>query len=163
MDTLPSLAVLPTLNNDFGNSSNVSASDALLDTWGKGSLVTYLPLHVPPLATPTFLVDKRNIGRPNFFLSYWPRWCPSAPESYVNIVALLSLYNVAIVGLRLNCTCLPSHFMILMRLLVSVMIKCYYLWLCRPHRWWLGAHWLCHFLPWRCIHPLLVWWPHWRE
>ena len=70
METLPSLAVLTTLIKDVGGSLNVSDSVALLESWGKGSLVTYLPLHAPPLATPTFLADMRNIGRPNLFLSF---------------------------------------------------------------------------------------------
>ena len=70
MDTLPSLSVLPTLINYVGNYLNVSDSAALLETWGKGSLVTYLSLHTPPLATPTFLAETRNIGRPKFFLSF---------------------------------------------------------------------------------------------
>ena len=87
METLPPSAVLPTLINDVGNSSNVSASAALLESCGKGSFVTYLPLHAPPLATPTFLADTHNIGRPNCFLSFLLRWCPSAPESYISIVA----------------------------------------------------------------------------
>ena len=68
MDTLPSSAVLTTLIKDVGNSSNVSDSAAMLESCGKGSLATYLPLHGPPLAMHTFLTDTRYIGRPNFFL-----------------------------------------------------------------------------------------------
>ena len=70
MDTLPSSAVFPTLISDAGNSSNVSASAALLESYGNGSVVTYLPLQDPPLATPTFLSDILNIGRPNFFCPF---------------------------------------------------------------------------------------------
>ena len=55
LDKLPLSSVLPTLINDAGNSSNVSASAALLESCGNGSVVTYLPLQAPPLATPTFL------------------------------------------------------------------------------------------------------------
>ena len=67
MDTLPSSAVLSTLISDVGNSSNVSDSAALLESYRNGSLVTYLMLHAPPLVTPTFLADTRNIGKHNFF------------------------------------------------------------------------------------------------
>ena len=73
MDTLPSLAVLPTLISDVGNYSNVSASTALLKSCGNGSVVTYLPLLAPPLATPTLLSDILNIGRPNIILSLFLR------------------------------------------------------------------------------------------
>ena len=40
MDTLPSLAVLPTLIRDVGNYLNVYASPAFLESCGNGSLVT---------------------------------------------------------------------------------------------------------------------------
>ena len=70
MEKLPSSDALPTLINDVGNYSNVSVSAALLKNLGKGILVTYLPLHAPPSATPTFLAETRNIGRPNDFLSF---------------------------------------------------------------------------------------------
>ena len=70
MDMLPSSAVFPKLIRDVVNSSNVYVSATLLESCGNGSLVTYLPLHVQPLATPTFLDDTRNIGRPNCFLSF---------------------------------------------------------------------------------------------
>ena len=48
-----------------GNSSNVCASAALLDSCGNVSEVTYLPLQAPPLDTPTLLSDILNIGRPS--------------------------------------------------------------------------------------------------
>ena len=70
MDTLPSSSVFPTLIKDVGNSSDVSVSAALLESWGKGRLVTYVPLHTPQLVTPNFLAETRNIGRPNFFLYF---------------------------------------------------------------------------------------------
>ena len=70
MDTLPSSAVLTTLIIDVGNSLNVSASAALLESWCNGSVVMYLPFQDMTLATPTFLADTRNIGRPNVFLSF---------------------------------------------------------------------------------------------
>ena len=70
MDTLSSSAVLPTLISNVGNYSNVSASAALLESCGNGSEVMYLPLQATPLATPTFLSDIINIGRPNYFLSF---------------------------------------------------------------------------------------------
>ena len=70
MDTLPSSAVFPTLISDVGNYSNVSASAALLESCGNGIVVMYLPLQATPLATPTFLSDIINIGRPNFVLYF---------------------------------------------------------------------------------------------
>ena len=70
MDTLPSSAVLPTLISKVGNSSNVSASAAFMESCGNGSEVTYLPLQDPPLATPTLLSDILNIGRPNLVLYF---------------------------------------------------------------------------------------------
>ena len=70
MDTLPSSTVLTTLISDVGNYSNVSVSDALLESYGNGSILTDLPLKAPPLATPTFLSDIFNIGRPNFFCPF---------------------------------------------------------------------------------------------
>ena len=70
MDTFPLSAVFMTLIRDVGNYSNVSASAALLESFGNGSLVTYLPLHAPPLATPNLLADTHNIGRSNCFLSF---------------------------------------------------------------------------------------------
>ena len=73
IDMLLSLAVFTTLNRDVGNSSNASAPAALLESCGNGILVTYLPLHALPFATPTFLADMGNIGRPNCFLSFFLR------------------------------------------------------------------------------------------
>ena len=70
MDKLPSSAVFSTLISDVGNYSNVSASAAFLESCGNGSEVTYLALQAPSLATPTFLYDIINIGRPNFVLSF---------------------------------------------------------------------------------------------
>ena len=69
METLPSLAVLTTLMSDVRNSSNMSASVAFLDNYGKGRLVTYLPLLVPPFANPTRLFDVHRIRNPNPILS----------------------------------------------------------------------------------------------
>ena len=69
MDTLPSPDVLPTLISEVGNSSNMSASAASLKNFCNVSDVTYLLLQAPPLATPTFLSDIINIGRPNLDLS----------------------------------------------------------------------------------------------
>ena len=40
------------------------------------------------------------------------------------------------------------------------LLFCFHVWMCGPHRWWLGAHWICHFWPRWCFHPMLVWWPH---
>ena len=57
MDMLPSSAVFPTLMSEVGKSLNVSASAAFVESCGKGSAVTYCPLHVLPFATPTFLAD----------------------------------------------------------------------------------------------------------
>ena len=70
IEILTLLDFLPTLINDVGNSLNVSASAALMESRGKGSLVTYLLLHAPPLATPPFLAEMHNVVRPNFFLSF---------------------------------------------------------------------------------------------
>ena len=70
MDMLPSSSVLPTLISMVGNYSNMSASDALLDSCGNDSVVTYVPFQALPLDTPTFLSDVLNIGRPNFVLSF---------------------------------------------------------------------------------------------
>ena len=70
METLPSSDVLPTLISEVGNSSNVSASATLLESCRNGSEVTYLPFQAPPLATPTFLSDIINTGRPNFVLYF---------------------------------------------------------------------------------------------
>ena len=70
MDILPSSAVLHTLISEVGNSSNVSASDDLLESCGNGSEVTYLTLQAPSLDTHTFLFDILNIGRPNLVLSF---------------------------------------------------------------------------------------------
>ena len=70
MDTLPSSTFLPTLISDVGNYFNVSDSTALLESCGNGSVVTYLPLQAPPLTTPTFLSDTRNISRPKFFCPF---------------------------------------------------------------------------------------------
>ena len=57
IDTFPSLEVFPTLIKDARNSSNMSASADIADSWGKGSRVTYFPFLVPPLATATRLCD----------------------------------------------------------------------------------------------------------
>ena len=69
MDTFPSSTVFPTLIKDDGNFSNVSASTYVVESCGKGSRVTYLPLLVPPLATVTRLCDGLNIGNFSLILS----------------------------------------------------------------------------------------------
>ena len=115
MDTLPSSAVLSTRISDVGDYLNVSASAALLESCRNGSVATYLPLQAPPLATPNSLSDTRNIGRPNCFLSFSLRLCPSAPELYVNIVVYSCLWYMAIVGMFLKCTCIPSPVMLLVQ------------------------------------------------
>ncbi len=63
-ETVPLSAVLPTLIRDEGKSWNVSVFVALAESCRKGSWVTYLAVLVPPLATPTFCVDGRRMGRP---------------------------------------------------------------------------------------------------
>ena len=72
MDTLPLSDIFPTLISDVGDSSNVSAFAVLLESCGNGSVVTYLLLQVPSLATPNFLADTHNICRHNVFLSFLP-------------------------------------------------------------------------------------------
>ena len=69
MDKFPSSEVFPTLIKDDGNSSNVSASSDIVDSWGKGSRVTYLPSLVPTLATATRLCDGLKIGNFGLILS----------------------------------------------------------------------------------------------
>ena len=65
IDTVPSLAVNPTLMRYVGNLLNVSAFCAFDDNNGKGKLVACWPLLFSPLATSmTLLVDRRSIGRP---------------------------------------------------------------------------------------------------
>ena len=59
-----------TLINDVGKLVNVFACVARFDNCGKGSRVAYFSLHVLPFATPTCLLDKRNMGiRASFLLS----------------------------------------------------------------------------------------------
>ena len=58
-----------TLIKDAGNSSNVSASTDIADSWGKGSRVTYSPFLVLPLATATRLCDGLKIGNFSLILS----------------------------------------------------------------------------------------------
>ena len=70
MNTLPSLAFFLTLIRDIWNFLNVSDSTSLLESYGNGILMTYLPLHAQPLFTPTLLAGTCNIGGPNFFLSF---------------------------------------------------------------------------------------------
>jgi hypothetical protein len=93
IDILPSSAVFPTLMRDVGNSLNVSACLATADNDGKGKLVTCWPLLFSPLATMTYLVDGRSIGRPAAFLSFLLMQCPSAPESYVIMTTLVSFIS----------------------------------------------------------------------
>ena len=66
IEMLPSSAIFPTLISNVGDSSNVSAYASLLESCRNGSVVRYLSFQASPLATPTFLADSRNIGRPNF-------------------------------------------------------------------------------------------------
>ena len=79
VDMLPLSDLLPTLISDVGNFFNVSASAALLESCRNDSAVTYLIFKALLLSPPTFLSDILNIGRPNFFLSFSLRYCPSAP------------------------------------------------------------------------------------
>ena len=62
MDIVPSLAVLPTLINECGNSVNVLAVLADLDSDWNRSCVVNFSLHISPLATLTFLLGLRRIG-----------------------------------------------------------------------------------------------------
>ena len=62
IDTVPASAVLPTLMSECGKSSNVSASVSVVGMPGMGNVVTWCPRLMPPLATPTHLVDLRRIG-----------------------------------------------------------------------------------------------------
>ncbi len=63
-DTVPLLAVLPTLIKEVGKSWNVSACLDWAESCQNGSWVTYFALLVPPLATPTLRVDGCKMGRP---------------------------------------------------------------------------------------------------
>ncbi len=63
-ETVSLSAVLPTLIKEVVKSWNVSACIAQAESCRNGSWVTYLALLVPPLATPTFCVDGRRMGRP---------------------------------------------------------------------------------------------------
>ena len=69
IDIVPSSDVLPTLMRELGKSSNESALAARSDNCLNGRRLTCLAVLVPPLATPTRLVDGRNIGRPTFLRS----------------------------------------------------------------------------------------------
>ena len=62
IDIFPSLAVLPTLINECGNSVNVLAVLADIDNDWNGICVVNFALHVFPLATSTFLLDLHRIG-----------------------------------------------------------------------------------------------------
>jgi len=68
-DIVPSSDVLPTLMRELGKSSNESALAARSDNSLNGRQLTCLAVLVPPLATPTRLVEGHNIGRPKFFRS----------------------------------------------------------------------------------------------
>ena len=57
IDIVPSSDVCPTLINDVGNCSNVSACLALADSCGNGNAVTFFALTTSPFATCTFLLD----------------------------------------------------------------------------------------------------------
>ncbi len=62
--TVPSSELLPMLIRDVGKSWNVSACLNCVDSFQKGSWVTYLALLVLPFATPTCRVEGLRIGRP---------------------------------------------------------------------------------------------------
>ena len=64
IEMVPSSEVLPTLINDVGKSSKVSAWFAVGDSCWNGSCVTCFAVLLPPLATPTRLFDRRSIGSP---------------------------------------------------------------------------------------------------
>ena len=68
IEVVPLSDVLPTLVKDVENSLKVSAWAAFGDSCWNGSLVTYFPLLVPPLATPTLVVDRCRIRRPALIL-----------------------------------------------------------------------------------------------
>ena len=81
MEMVPSFKVLPTLNKDVGKLLNESAcASSFGESYGNGSLVTCLPLLVPPFANPTRLVDRRRIGRPALTQSASLKKFPSDPE-----------------------------------------------------------------------------------
>jgi hypothetical protein len=63
-ETMLSFDALPMLIRDVGESWNMSVCLDCSDCLQKGSLVTYFALLVLPLATPTYCVDGRRIGRP---------------------------------------------------------------------------------------------------
>jgi hypothetical protein len=64
IEMVPSSEVLPTLISDVGKSSKVSAWFAFDDSCWNGSWVTCFAILLPPLATPTRLVDRQSIGSP---------------------------------------------------------------------------------------------------
>ena len=70
IDIVPSLAVLPTLIREVGNSLHVSACCAFVDKAGKGRLIVCWPLLFSPFATMTRLVDGRKMGRCAASLSF---------------------------------------------------------------------------------------------
>ncbi len=84
--TVLSFDVLATLIRDVGKSWNESACLDRADRFRKGSWVTYLPLLVPPFATPTCRVEGLRIGRPALWRSCLLMKCLLAPESYVNMI-----------------------------------------------------------------------------
>ena len=63
IDIVPSLAVLPTLIREVGNSLNVFACSASVDKAGKGRPVTCWPLLFSLFATMLCLVDGLKMGR----------------------------------------------------------------------------------------------------
>ena len=69
MDIFTSSEVFPTLIKDDGNYSNVSASADIVDSRGKGSCVTYLPLLVPPLVNARRLCDSLKISNFSLIMS----------------------------------------------------------------------------------------------
>ena len=69
IEMLPPLHVLPTIIKDVGNSLNMSACTAVYKISWNGSLVTYCPFLMPPLATLTCLFGFLIIGIRALFIS----------------------------------------------------------------------------------------------
>ena len=113
-------ALFTTLISDVVNSYNLSASASLLESYRDGSVMTYLPLQVPPLAIPTFLADTRKIGRPNLsvifteVVSIFP-WI--VRQHYCFVVFMVR----GDVSFFLKCMCLPSLVMLFVCRWVAVL------------------------------------------
>jgi hypothetical protein len=113
--TVPLFDVLPTLIRHVGKSWNVSACHDHAESLQKGNWVTFLALLVPPLATPTCCGDGLRIGMPALHWSCLLMKCPSAPESYVNMIlgveVALNRWTLFCVA-NLTCLFLFSFFMV---------------------------------------------------